>query len=134
MSGLLGELLGGGPQGGKANMIATVLQQVLASRGGGIASLISRFEDAGLGNQARSWVSNDANQPISPEHVDQVFSQDEIAGWATQAGTTPDKMRAILAEALPHAVDHSTPNGQIPAAGAAPDLGSLIGNFLGNRR
>ena len=133
MSGLLGELLGGGQQAGKAGLIANVLQQVLPSNGGSIGSLISRFENAGLGEQARSWVSTEQNQPISPQHIEQVFSQDEISGWASQAGTTPDKMRAVLAEALPHAVDHATPDGQVPAAGSTPNLGSLMRNLFSNR-
>jgi uncharacterized protein YidB (DUF937 family) len=133
MSGLLGELLGGRQQAGKAGLIANVLQQVLASNGGSIGSLISRFENAGLGEQARSWVSTEQNQPISPQHIEQVFSQDEISGWASQAGTTPDKMRAVLAEALPHAVDHATPDRQVPAAGSTPNLGSLMRNLFSNR-
>jgi uncharacterized protein YidB (DUF937 family) len=91
--------------------------------------LLSRFQDAGLGTQAQSWVSTGQNQPISPEHIDQVCSQDEISGWATQAGTTPDKMREVLAEALPHAVNHVTPNGQVPDQ--MPDLSSLVQQFLG---
>lgn len=134
MSGLVGEFLGGGQRSGTAGTIVSILQQVLASNGGGIASLISRFESAGLGNQAHSWVSGEPNQSISPDHVDRVFSQDEIAGWASQAGTTPEKMRGILAEALPQAVDHATPNGQVPAAGSHADLGSLIGNLFGGGR
>jgi uncharacterized protein YidB (DUF937 family) len=133
MSGLLGELLGGGQRGGNVGAIVGVLQRVLSSNGGGIASVISRFESAGLGDQARSWVSSDANQPIAPEHIDQVFSQEEISGWASQAGTTPEKMRTILAEALPQAVDHATPNGQTPAPDSTPDLGSLVGNLFGKR-
>jgi uncharacterized protein YidB (DUF937 family) len=112
MSGFLGALLGGSNQGGpgQSTAIANVLQQVLSQNGGGIATLISRFTDA---------------------HVDRVFTQDEIANWASQAGTDPDKMRAVLAEALPHAVDHVTPNGEIPSPTATPDLSSLIRRFMG---
>jgi uncharacterized protein YidB (DUF937 family) len=70
-------------------------------------------------------------QPITPDHVDRVFTQDKIANWATQAGTDPDRMRSVLAEALPHAVDHVTPNGEIPPPNATPDLSSLIRGFMG---
>ena len=134
MSGLFGQLLGsilGGQQEGQPTAIASVLQQVLAGNGGGVASVISRFEAAGLGSQVQSWVSSGANLPISADQVGQTFSADEIEGWATQAGTTPDKMRAVLAEALPHAVDHVTPAGQVPAPNAMPDLSSLVSRFLG---
>ena len=130
MSGILGSILGSlSQQGGQPNAIAGVLQQVITQNGGGLNALLSRFQEAGLGSQAQSWVSTEQNQPISPEHIDQVFSQDEISGWATQAGTTPDKMREVLAEALPHTVNHVTPNGQVPAQ--TPDLSSLVQQFLG---
>jgi uncharacterized protein YidB (DUF937 family) len=130
MSGILGSILGAlGQQDGRPSALTGVLQQVLTQNGGGLNALLSRFQDAGLGTQAQSWVSTGQNQPISPEHIDQVFSQDEISGWATQAGTTPDKMREVLAEALPHAVNHVTPNGQVPAQ--MPDLSSLVQQFLG---
>jgi uncharacterized protein YidB (DUF937 family) len=130
MSGFLSGFLGGQPQG-RGNQIADVLQQVLAQNGGGVGSLISRFTQAGLGTQAQSWMSNGANQPISPEHVQQVFTDDEINGWAQQAGTSPENMSRILSEALPHAVDHVTSNGQVPPAGQALDLRGLVSRFLG---
>ena len=132
MSGFLSALLGGSTQAefGQPTAIANVLQQVLSQNGGGIAALISRFTDAGLGDHVQSWVSGN-QQPITPDHIDRLFTQDEIANWASQGGTDPDRMRAVLAEALPHAVDHVTPNGEIPPPDATPDLSSLIRRFMG---
>jgi uncharacterized protein YidB (DUF937 family) len=68
--------------------------------------------------------------PISADHIGQVFSPEEIDGWAAQAGTTPDK-RSVLAEALPHAVNHLTPDGQPPEMSSIP---SLLSAFLGDHR
>jgi uncharacterized protein YidB (DUF937 family) len=135
MSGLIGQLLGnilGGQQQGGSAAIAGVLQQVLTANGGGVASLISRFEAVGLGSQAQSWVSTGQNMPVSADQIGNAFSGEEIQRWATQAGTTPDKLRAVLAEALPHAVDHVTPAGQVPPPDAMPDLASLVSRFLGS--
>lgn len=134
MSGLLGQILGqvvGGQQAGQPTAIAGILQQVLASNGGGIASVISRFEAAGLGSQVQSWVGTGQNAAVSPEQIGQAFTDEQIGTWADQAGTTPDKLRAVLAEALPHAVDQVTPGGQVPPASAIPDLTALVGRFLG---
>jgi uncharacterized protein YidB (DUF937 family) len=35
-----------------------------------------------------------------------------------------------LAQMLPQLIDKMTPDGQVPAAGAMPDLGSLLGGLL----
>jgi uncharacterized protein YidB (DUF937 family) len=133
MSGIVNQILGGlmgGAQGNQSTALTGILQQVLSSNGGGVASLMSRFEAAGLGNHAQSWVSSGENMPVSADQIGKVFSAEEIQGWAAQAGTTPDKMSAVLAEALPHAVDHVTPDGQVPEPNATPDLSSLIGRFF----
>jgi uncharacterized protein YidB (DUF937 family) len=135
MSSFVGQILGnimGGQQAGNSSAIAGILQQVLAGNGGGVSSIVSRFEAAGLGNQAQSWVSTGQNMPVSADQIGSVFSADQISGWATQAGTTPDKLRAVLAEALPHAVDHVTPGGQVPEPSATPDLSSQLGRLFGN--
>ncbi|MGH7041440.1 MAG: YidB family protein [Acetobacteraceae bacterium] len=134
MSGFLGRILENvvGGQAGAPPAIAGILQQVLASEGGGIGAIVSRFTAAGLGNAAQSWVGTGQNQPVSADDIGKVFPADQIEGWATQAGTTPDKLRAVLAEVLPHAVDHVTPDGATPPAGAMPDFTSLISRFLGS--
>jgi|SRR5690242_13637817 uncharacterized protein YidB (DUF937 family) len=135
MSGFLGQMLGsimGGQQGGQPTAITGILQQLLASDGGGVASLVSRFQAAGLGTQAQSWVAEGDNMPVSAGQIGQVFSPEQLQGWANQAGTTPDKLQAVLAEALPQAVNHVTPGGQVPEANAMPDLSSLMSRLFGS--
>jgi len=137
MSGIVGQLLGnflGGERQGQSGGLVAILQQVMASNGGGVSALVSRFEAAGLGSQAQSWVGTGQNQPVTPEQIDQVFPAEQIQGWAEQAGTTPDKLRAVLAEALPHAIDHATPGGQVPPADAMPDLSGLLTRLMGGQR
>lgn len=137
MSGMLGQILGGlmggGGVGGQGGALGPILRQVLGGgSGGGLGGLLSRFQSAGLGPQAQSWVGPGENQPISPDQVGQVFSPEQISSWASQAGTTPDAMRQVLAQALPHAVDQMTPGGQVPAQSA--DLSGLLGSLLGGGR
>jgi uncharacterized protein YidB (DUF937 family) len=144
MSGILGQvlggLMGGGGQGSQQSPMAMILQQILVSggsqggqagqggQGGGINALVSRFEQAGLGPQAQSWVSSGQNQPISGDQIGQVFSADQIKSWADQAGTSPDKLKDVLAQALPHAVDHVTPDGQVPQSG---NIAGMLAGLLG---
>ena len=135
MSGLLGQLVGTflqGQSGAQPSAIAGIVQQIVAGSGssGGVAALISRFEAAGLGQNAQSWVSTGPNQAVSPDQLSQVFSSDEIGNWAKQAGTTPDAILNVLSEALPKAVDHVTPNGQMPAQ--TEDLAGMLQKLMGS--
>jgi uncharacterized protein YidB (DUF937 family) len=135
MSGFLGQILQGvlgGGQQGQGSSIGAILQQVLAVRDGdnqGIGAIISKFEAAGLGQYVQSWVGTGANAPVTADQIGQAFSPQQIEGWAQQAGTTPDALRGVLAEALPHVVDHATPGGAVPDQ--APDLSGLIGQLFG---
>lgn len=137
MSGLFGQLVGGlfggqSGQPGQTSPIAGILQQVLTmSQGnqGGIAALVSRFQAAGLGEHAQSWVGTGENRPISADQVGQVFTPDELQGWAQQAGTTPEALQGILAQALPRVVDHLTPGGQVPSQ--TPNVAALVGRLFG---
>jgi uncharacterized protein YidB (DUF937 family) len=73
-------------------------------------------------------VSPGDNQPLTSEHIDRVFSSQEIDGWANQIGVAPDQMRSVLAQALPHVVDFLTPQGQVPSQ--TPDIGAMIRQFI----
>ena len=104
--------------------------QGIVAQNGGVQGLIQRFSDAGLGDHAQSWVQGN-HTPVTGNQMDQVFSPDEVSGWASQLGVDPNKMRLVLAEAMPHVVDHLTPNGQVPPANQTPDLSGLVQRFLG---
>jgi uncharacterized protein YidB (DUF937 family) len=140
MSGFLGQILQGvlgGGQPGQTSPISGILQQVLAVRDGdnqGVAAIVSKFQAAGLGQHVQSWVGTGENVPVSADQVGQVFSGEQIQGWAQRAGTTPDAMREVLAQALPHVVDHLTPAGQVPAQSQMPDLSGLVSRLLGGAR
>ncbi len=140
MSGFLGQILqgvlGGSGQGQSSPMLTGILQQVLAVKDGdkeGVAAIIQKFQNAGLGTQVQSWIGSGANAQISPDHVSSVFSPEQIQGWAQQAGTTPDAIRGVLAEAIPHVVDHLTPGGEVPAQTPPQmvDLAGILGRLMG---
>ena len=102
---VLGQILGGGP-GGAAQ----------AGSQGGLAGLIEQFSRAGLGHVVKSWVGTGPNQQISPQQVGQVFGQDQVNQWSQQTGMSQDSVLSSLSQVLPHAVDQSTPNGEVPSS------------------
>ena len=101
MGGVLSGLLGGGGQG----------------TGGGLGDIVSKFEQAGLGNIAQSWIGNGANQPVSPQQLQNVFG-DQVPGMASQAGLSQGDFLSQLSQHLPNAVDSMTPNGSLPSDGS----------------
>ncbi len=138
MSGLLGQLLGSmsSTQAGQTSPLVGILEQVLAMKSGdqtGIAALITRFQGAGLGEHVQSWVGTGANLPVTGEQIGKAFPAEQIQAWAQQAGTTPEALQGVLAQALPHTVDHMTPDGQ-PTATGMPDIAGLLGRLMGGQR
>jgi uncharacterized protein YidB (DUF937 family) len=84
---------------------------------GTAGGLISRFEQAGLGHIAQSWVGNAPNQPISPEQLHTGFGENQVQNMARQAGMAPGDFRSQLSQHLHSVVDGMTPNGQLPDEG-----------------
>ena len=116
---VLGSFLGNNPG---ASPLQSVLGSVLGGGGGqqpGVGGLVSRFEQAGLGQVVGSWVGNGQNQPVSPGQLQQVFGNDQVQHWAQQSGLPVGTMLGQLAQFLPQLVDHATPGGQIPQYGGA---------------
>jgi len=130
MSGLIGQLLSNFT--GQSNVAGTVQQ--IFNENGGISGLVSRFQNAGLGETVRSWVSSGPNQPISGEQIGQVFSGEELQNWAGKIGIPPETVSSLLAQVLPSIVDQSTPNGELPAQEDSPSSSgwtSLVGKLFG---
>lgn len=124
---VLGGLLGGQQA---PSPVQGILGSILGGGGGGVGGLgglMQRFEQAGLGNVAQSWVGNGPNQPIQPQQLEQVFGHDQINQWAQQSGMSSGGLLSQLAQFLPHAVDHLTPNGQMPSGGMFGGAGTDVG-------
>lgn len=134
---ILGNILGGGQAGGaSASGIGGLIGQAI-NAAGGPAGVIQKFEQAGLGDQARSWVGQGENQTVTPQQVQQVFPTGQIESWAQQHGIPSGVAAEVLAHVLPHAVDAQTPDGSVPPAGAPQadpaniDFAGLLGRLAG---
>lgn len=115
LGGIISNLMGGGgaASGAGAGAMGGVLQQVLASQGG-MGGLVQKFQQNGMGEHVQSWVGSGANMPVSGDQVGQMFSPQQIEGWAQSAGLPVASFLPMLAQVLPHAVDQATPGGQHP--------------------
>ncbi len=109
LGGLLGQLTGGG---GNADHAA-----VDAAAPGGIGPLQQILEQAGLGEQVRSWIGNGQNLPVSGEQIAQALGgSGALSQLASTFGLNENEIASQLAEALPAAVNHLTPQGTLPSA------------------
>jgi len=106
--GLLDGLLGGAVGAEMVTVVNSFIQQH-----GGVQGVIAQFEQQGLGNTVRSWVSTGPNQPISADQINSAFGG-IINQIAAKTGMNPQDLSQKLAHALPAAIDHLTPNGTVP--------------------
>lgn len=133
MGGILGSLLGGGGGGGILGSLLGGGQQQQPQAPGGLGGLLQRFQHAGMGDVANSWVGSGSNQPVSPNQLQQVFGQDQVNQWAQQTNMQPHDLLSQLSQYLPHAVDRMTPNGQMPDGDAFSGAGVNLGSGGGTQ-
>ena len=100
-------------QQGQSPLLQAAL--TLIQQNGGLPGLLSKFQQSGLGQQAESWVSSNANLPISADQLHQVLGSGAIASIASQLGLDHAQVSGGLAQLLPQLVNQMTPNGTVPA-------------------
>ncbi|RDS86632.1 YidB family protein [Dyella psychrodurans] len=126
----LGSLFGGGQgDAGGASSLVSVAGQLI-QQAGGVQGLASTLQQHGLGDAVQSWIGNGANQAISSDQLNQVLQKSGLDSVVNNAagklGVDPGQLMGQLAQVLPHAVDHLTPDGQAPSGGGL-DLSMLGG-------
>jgi uncharacterized protein YidB (DUF937 family) len=136
--GAAGSMLGGqqGQQGGLAALIPVVTQMLSNDgQGGGLGGLMTKFQEAGLGDQISSWVGKGENMPINADQLSQVLGSGAIGDIASKLGVDPSAAAGQLSEMLPGLIDKLTPNGEAPAGGLgnAGDLMGMLGGLLAKR-
>ena len=126
LSNILGSVASSILNNGNNNQsVAIQLIQVLLQSQGGIEGIIKRFQESGLEEILKSWISTDEkNHPISANQVVEVVGQENMSQAAEKVGVSELDASNVLAEYLPKMVDMLTPNGQLP------DLNNLNVNDL----
>jgi uncharacterized protein YidB (DUF937 family) len=105
--GVLGQL--------ESAVIPLVLSAVLGNGSqGGLSAIVAKLQQAGLGDQVKSWIGNGQNLPITAEQLQQVLGSDTVKQLAARFNIPVDQLAKVLAQQLPTAVDHASPDGRLP--------------------
>ena len=105
--GMLGQLEGA--------VLPAVLGEVLGSGSqGGLSAIVAKLQQAGLGDQVKSWIGNGQNLPITADQLRQVLGNDTVKQMAAKYNIPVDQLTELLAHQLPLAVDHASPDGKLP--------------------
>lgn len=101
--------------GGKAeNLLSALLALITNKETGGFAGFMERFDQAGLGNTATSWVISGDNAEISSEQLESAVGEDTLAVISEQNNIEREKTTSALAFMTPKVVDTLTPEGELP--------------------
>ncbi|MDP9899760.1 uncharacterized protein YidB (DUF937 family) [Variovorax ginsengisoli] len=146
---VLGQVLGGNAQGSQAGgagglgdlgSIAGALGSLLTnnqSEVGGLGGLVSKFEQAGLGQVVNSWIGKGDNASVTGEQVHDALGSDVISRIAGKLGIDAATLLPMLAALLPTLIDRLTPNGKVPepgeSAGNPNDLLASLSGLLQKR-
>ena len=82
--------------------------------GKGLQAILSAMYSNGLGQQAKSWIGNGQNMPVTGADVKKMANPAALVRMAQQEDLSQDQLCDHVARALPQLVDQATPGGQVP--------------------
>ena len=81
-------------------MLPAVLGEVMGNGGqGGLSAIVAKLQQAGFGDQVKSWIGNGQNLPITAEQLQQVLGSDVAKQLAAKFNIPLDQLSKILARA-----------------------------------
>ena len=99
----------------EAAVLPVVLSEVLGSgKQGGLSAIVAKLQQAGFGDQVKSWIGNGQNLPITAEQLQQVLGSDTVKQLAARFNIPVDQLAKVLAQQLPTAVDQASPEASCP--------------------
>ncbi len=120
----LGDVLSAG-SGATAHGTVEQALSTLLKQHGGIGGLVGQLSQGGLGSEVSSWIGTGQNLPVTGAQITQALGNGSIGRIAEQLGIDPQQAGSLLAQVLPHFIDHMTPSGQLPT-GTAPSPQSEV--------
>lgn len=126
LDGLAGQVLGSMLGGKSDNNLLGQIAMEMINKNGGLGGILEKFNQAGLGDLAASWIGQGSNQSLTEDQVSNVFGNDMIAEMASKFGVDSSLLTSQIAQYLPELVNQATP------AGTVNDKSEdLLGNVLG---
>ena len=105
------EQAGGGMPGGLGGLLGA--GGIGAMLNNGIGELVDRFNQAGQGDKANSWVNQGPNQQLAPGDLEQALGPEMLDRLAQHTGLSRQDLLDRLSTVLPDAVDRYTPDGRL---------------------
>jgi uncharacterized protein YidB (DUF937 family) len=106
-SGILGKL--------GAAVLPVVMSEVMGTGNqGGLNAIVAKLQQAGFGDQVKSWIGTGQNLPITADQLKQVLGSDAVRQLAAKYNIPIDQVAEVLAHQLPVAVDRASPDGKLP--------------------
>jgi uncharacterized protein YidB (DUF937 family) len=106
-SGILGKL--------GAAVLPVVMSEVMGTGNqGGLNAIVAKLQQAGFGDQVKSWIGTGQNLPITADQLKQVLGSDAVRQLAARYNIPIDQVAEVLAHQLPVAVDKASPDGKLP--------------------
>lgn len=111
-------------------LVASLLALVFDRNSGGIAGLLDRFRQQGLGEVFSSWLGGASGVPaaIGTRQVENVLGSSALNDIANKLGIPPGTVLAATAAALPKIIGAVTPDGKLPS-GIPAGVGNLLGGL-----
>jgi uncharacterized protein YidB (DUF937 family) len=98
-----------------AAVLPVVMGEVMGTGGqGGLSAIVAKLQQAGFGDQVKSWIGNGQNLPITADQLRQVLGSDTVRQIAAKYNIPIDQVTEVLAHQLPLAVDKASPDGKLP--------------------
>lgn len=96
-----------------------------------LGSLVSGFQEKGLGAVASSWLGDGANAPVSADQLKEVLGAEQISQAAAKLGTDEVSLLGGLQDALPQLLDKASSGGSLlDSVGGVGALSGLAKKFL----
>ena len=131
--GLLDSVMAMAGGGGQNAQVAGGLMQELQQNPGGFGSLLSSFQQNGMGNQVQQW-SQGQTAPAAPGQIQQGMGSGFINSIAQRTGLSPTVVESGLAVAVPLIVHHLVSNGHVDQqgqqVGPQPEAGGMLSSIL----